>query len=469
MLEEPVETPVVNDPLNSWRACSAYQQPEYPDPKALKQVVADLRTRPPLVFAGEVDQLLDQIDQAGQGRAFILTGGDCAETFAENTADRLRLKIQTILQMAIVLTYGASLPVVKLGRMAGQYAKPRSQNYETIDGVTLPVYRGDAVNSFEFTASSRTPDPQRLISLYTRSSATLNLIRAFTQGGYADLRRVQDWNRGFTSNPAYKRYETLAAEIDRAIAFMDAAGVDCEETRKADFYSAHEALLLEYESAMTRMDSRTGGWYNTSAHYLWIGERTRQVDGAHVEQLARVRNPIGVKIGPNTTPEDLFRLQDKLNPLNRGGRLSFITRMGAGVLPEKLPPLLEAVKQDGRKVTWICDPMHGNTITSHSGYKTRKFEAIMQEIREFFSAHTQAGTVPGGIHVEMTGDDVTEVLGGASPLADADLNRRYETVVDPRLNHQQSLETAFQVAEMLQEHHASLGAHPLRKVVEPWG
>lgn len=453
--------------FESWKTKKAVQQPIYSDQEVLASVLQDLRSRPPLVFAGEVDSLKKLMAEAAQGRAFALTGGDCAETFAESTADRLRLKIQTILQMAIVLTYGASLPIIKMGRMAGQYAKPRSSDFETVDGVTLPSYRGDAVNGIAFTAEDRQPDPYRLIDTYTRSGTSLNLIRAFTQGGYADLHRVHEWNRGFTTNPAYKRFEDLAEQIDLAIAFMEAAGVNFEELRVVDFYSAHEALLLEYEAAMTRIDSRTGQLYNTSAHYLWIGERTRQVDGAHVEQLAQVQNPIGVKIGPQVEIDDLLRLQDKLNPNNEPGRLSFITRMGSENLPESLPPILEAMKADGRYLTWICDPMHGNTITSNSGYKTRRFEKIMSEVAGFFAAHEAAGTVAGGIHVELTGDDVTEVLGGAETVTDEGLNLRYETVVDPRLNHQQSLEMAFQVAQMLHERHKRWG-NPLRPKLEPW-
>lgn len=437
--------------IESWRNFPARQQPIYPDSSLLDATVADLRTRPPLVFAGEVDKLKNALAKVGQGKGFVLTGGDCAETFAESTADRVRLKVQTILQMAIVLTYGASMPIIKMGRMAGQYAKPRSVDTETIGDVTLPSYRGDAVNSYEFTAQARQPDPHRLLDMYTRSGTSLNLIRAFTQGGYADLHHVLDWNRGFTENPSYAKYENLAAQISRAIAFMDASGVNCEEIRTVDFYSAHEALLLEYESAMMRIDSRTGGLYNTSAHYLWIGERTRNPEEAHVQQLAMVKNPIGVKIGPNADKNDLLRLIEVLNPTNEQGRLSFITRMGNEQIGEKLPPLLEAVKSEGKEVVWICDPMHGNTISATNGLKTRRFNDIMSEVRGFFAVHSEMGTVPGGIHVELTGDDVTEVLGGAEEVTDEGLKQRYETLVDPRLNHQQSLELAFEVAQMLQE------------------
>lgn len=439
-------------PWEAWRSKRALQQPSYPDSEALDSVLAELRSQPPLVFAGEVDDLRKNLGAASRGEAFVLTGGDCAETFAEATADHLRLKIQTLLQMAVVLTYGASLPVIKIGRIAGQYAKPRSSDMETRGDVTLPSYRGDAVNSFEFTPESRIPDPTRLLDLYHHAASTLNLIRAFTRGGYADLRLVHHWNRGFTANPAYARYESLAEEIHRAVKFLEAAGVSsAAQMRSVDLFSSHEALLLDYESAMTRIDSRTGDPYNTSGHFLWIGERTRGVDDAHVELLAHVRNPIGVKLGPTTSIDDMRRLVDRLNPEGEEGRLTFITRMGADKIRHALPPLLEAQARDGRPVTWVTDPMHGNTITSSTGYKTRRFETIMDEVTGFFEAHREAGTVPGGIHVELTGDDVTEVLGGSEQLDEEALRDRYETLVDPRLNHQQSLEMAFQVAEYLKK------------------
>ena len=434
---------------SAWRHLPALQQPAYPDEAALADVVADLRRRPPLVFAGEVDSLRAQMAAASRGRAFVLMGGDCAETFHENTANHIRLKLQTILQMAAVLTYGASTPVVKIGRMAGQYAKPRSRADETRDGVTLPSYRGDSVNDYAFTPRARTPDPRRMLDAYLRAGTTLNLIRSFTMGGYADLREVHSWNRGFTANPAYKRFEAFAEEIDRAMRFMEAAGVDFDALRQVDFYSAHEALLLEYEDAMIRVDSRSGRLYDTSAHLLWVGERTRGPQDAHVTLLTGVHNPVGVKIGPDTAPDDVVALIDRLNPTGEAGRLSLITRMGAGRLREALPPLVEAVRADGRPVTWITDPMHGNTITADNGYKTRRFEAIMEEVRAFFEVHRALGTVPGGIHVELTGDDVTEVLGGGEHIDEAGLAERYETLVDPRLNHQQSLEMAFELAEML--------------------
>ncbi|WP_424924118.1 class II 3-deoxy-7-phosphoheptulonate synthase [Actinomyces bowdenii] len=435
--------------IPAWRDRPALQQPAYPDAEALAAVGADLRSRPPLVFAGEVDALRAQMAAAAQGRAFVLMGGDCAESFEAGSATSIRLKVQTILQMAAVLTYAASTPVVKIGRMAGQYAKPRSVETETREGLTLPSYRGDSVNGHAFTAQARTPDPARMLEAYLRSGTTLNLVRAFTMGGYADLREVHSWNRGFTANPAYKRFESFAGEIDRAMRFMEAAGVDFEALRQVDFYAAHEALLLEYEDAMIRQDSRTGRLYGTSAHLLWVGERTRGAEDAHVALLEGIHNPVGVKIGPSTTPQELIDLIDHLNPAGEPGRLSLITRMGAERIRQALPPLIEAVRGDGRPVTWITDPMHGNTITSDNGYKTRRFDTIMEEVRGFFEVHREMGTVPGGIHVELTGDDVTECLGGGEHIDEAALARRYETLVDPRLNHQQSLEMAFEVAELL--------------------
>jgi len=435
--------------LDAWRALPAEQQPEWPDAAALAAVGAQLAALPPMVFAGEADLLTDRLAAAGRGEAFVLQGGDCAETFAEATADTIRNKIKTILQMAAVLTYGASLPVVKLGRMAGQYAKPRSADTETRDGITLPAYRGDAINGHEFSTESRTPDPRRLVEAYHRSVATLNLIRAFTTGGYADLRRVHEWNRGFTANPAYARYEQVAAEIDRAMRFMAACGADFDALRTVEFFSSHEALLLDYERPLTRIDSRTGTPYDCSAHFLWIGERTRRLDGAHVDFLSRVRNPIGVKLGPRTTADDALALMDRLNPTDQPGRLTFVTRMGADRVRDALPAVVEKVTASGRPVTWICDPMHGNTISSSSGYKTRRLSDVLDEVRGFFDVHRALGSVPGGLHIELTGDDVTEVLGGSEEIDDAGLAVRYETLVDPRLNHQQSLEVAFQVAEMI--------------------
>ena len=430
----------------------AAQQPTWPDAAAVKEAVAELESFPPLVFAGECDNLKAKIAQAAEGNAFWLQGGDCAETFAGATADSIRNRIKTILQMAAVLQYFSSLPVVKVGRMAGQFAKPRSNDNETREGVTLPAYRGDAVNDLEFTTKSRTPDPKRLVRVYNTSSATLNLVRAFTQGGFADLRQVHTWNRGFAADARFSaRYEEMANEIGRAIQFMQSAGVDPESFRSVDFYSSHEALILEYEKALTRIDSRTENPYDVSAHFLWIGERTRQLDGAHMDFAQKIHNPIGVKLGPKTTPEEVLAIIAKLNPNNEAGRLTFITRMGAGLIREKLPALIESVKKSGATVLWVCDPMHGNTYEAPSGYKTRKFDDVLDEVRGFFEVHKKLGTHPGGIHIELTGDDVTECVGGGDQISHEDLASRYESACDPRLNHTQSLELAFLVAEMLRD------------------
>jgi 3-deoxy-7-phosphoheptulonate synthase len=437
--------------LDMWRDLPAAQQPGWPDRDLLARVTAELASYPPLVFAGECDCLKADIAAAARGEAFFLQGGDCAETFTEVNADRIRNKIKTLLQMAVVLTYGASLPVLKVGRMAGQYAKPRSKPTEIRDGVELPAYRGDAVNDYAFDPSSRTPDPRRLLRVYHSSSATLNLLRAFTKGGFADLRHVHEWNQGFVASSANTRYEAMARDIDRAMRFMAACGGDFDALRTVDFYSSHEGLLLDYERPLTRIDSRTGMPYNVSAHFVWIGERTRQLDGAHIDLMSRVRNPLGVKLGPETTPEEAVALVDRLDPQREPGRLTFIARMGADRVCQALPPLVKAVNDVAPDVLWVCDPMHGNTFESGSGFKTRRFEAVMDEVRGFFDVHTRLGTVPGGLHVELTGDDVTECMGGAEHIDDADLAARYETVCDPRLNHQQSLEMAFLVAEMLSE------------------
>ncbi|MEZ7897703.1 MAG: 3-deoxy-7-phosphoheptulonate synthase class II [Flaviflexus sp.] len=438
--------------LEHWRELPAKHQPAWPDANQVRSVGDYLRSMPPLVFAGEADTLKEQIAKAGRGEAFILQGGDCAETFADSiSAARIRAKIQTILQMAIILTYGAALPVVKIGRMAGQYAKPRSNPLETRDGVELPSYMGDAVNGHDFTPEQRIPDPERMVDAYHRSATTLNLIRAFTSGGFADMSKVHEWNKGFTENPAYKKYEKMAEDIDWALRFMKAAGIDSPTLRTVDMYSSHEALLLEYETAMTRIDQRTTQPYNTSAHFLWIGERTRDLDGAHVELLSHVRNPIGVKLGPTTTVDTALRLMDKLNPEGEEGRLTFITRMGASKIRDILPALVEGVAKDGRPVTWMTDPMHGNTITASNGYKTRRMEDIIDEVRGFFDVHIAQGTIPGGVHIELTGDSVTEVLGGSEELSEEILSQRYETLVDPRLNHRQSLELAFLVSQMLRD------------------
>ncbi len=450
-MNEPVVAadPAVLAGLDNYVNLPAAQQPIWPDQAAVSSARAELSKLPPLVFAGEVDILRTRLAAAAEGKAFLLQGGDCAETFADATADRIRNRVKTLLQMAVVLTYGASLPVIKMGRMAGQFAKPRSSNDETREGVTLPAYRGDAVNGYDFTTESRTANPQRLLSAYHTSASTLNLIRAFTQGGFADLRSVHEWNSGFTNNPANARYESLAKEIDRAIKFMAACGADFDALKTTEFYVSHEALLFDYERPMTRIDSRTGTPYDTSGHLVWIGERTRQLDGAHVDFMSRIRNPIGVKLGPSTSTDDVLALIDKLDPNREPGRLTFISRMGAPKIREALPRLVEAVRDAGAKPLWITDPMHGNGITTKNGYKSRRFDDVMDEVRGFFEVHRAAGTVPGGIHVELTGDDVAECLGGSEHIDEATLEERYESLCDPRLNHSQSLELAFLVAEAL--------------------
>jgi 3-deoxy-7-phosphoheptulonate synthase len=431
----------------------AAQQPQWPggrDGAPVQAAVTKLKSLPPLVFAGECDDLKAKIAQAASGNAFWLQGGDCAETFAAATADSIRNRIKTILQMAAVLQYYSSIPVVKVGRMAGQFAKPRSNDFETRGEVTLPAYRGDAVNDLEFTESARTPNPQRLVDVYNTSAATLNLVRAFTQGGFADLRRVHEWNKGFIRDSSVgDRYDAMAKEIDRALSFMKSAGVDPESFKSVDFYSSHEALILEYEKSLTRIDSRTGNPYDVSAHFLWIGERTRQLDGAHVDFASKITNPIGVKLGPKSTVDDALRLIDRLDPNREPGRLTFITRMGAGKIRESLPALVDGVTKSGAQVLWVCDPMHGNTFETATGYKTRQFDDVMDEVKGFFEVHKSLGTHPGGIHIELTGDDVTECLGGGEKISESDLASRYESACDPRLNHSQSLELAFLVAEML--------------------
>jgi 3-deoxy-7-phosphoheptulonate synthase len=449
-VNQPVSQPVPD--LATLHALGAAQQPSYPDRAAVDEVVQRLRSYPPLVFAGECDELKDKLAAVARGEAFLLQGGDCAETFDGVTADNVRNKLRVLLQMAVVLTYAASVPVVKVGRIAGQYAKPRSSDLETRDGLTLPAYRGDAVNGFDFTESARMPDPQRLVDVYHSSAATLNLVRAFVTGGYADLRQVHTWNTDFVrSSEVGRRYEKVAKEIDRALTFMQAIGADPDEFHRVDFHSSHEALVLEYEHAMTRIDSRTGSPYDVSAHFLWIGERTRQLDGAHVELLSRVRNPIGVKLGPTTTPDDAIALAGRLNPDNEPGRLTFVTRFGADRIRDGLPALVEKVVAAGLDVAWVCDPMHGNTFEASSGYKTRRFGDVIEEVQGFFDVHRSLGTWPGGLHVELTGDDVTECIGGGEELLEAGLSERYESVCDPRLNRVQSLELAFLVAEMLRQ------------------
>ncbi|MEY4163316.1 MAG: hypothetical protein RLZZ79_268 [Actinomycetota bacterium] len=430
----------------------AAQQPAWPDREELSTAVSELKALPPLVFAGECDNLKARIAAAANGEAFWLQGGDCAETFKGATADSIRNRIKTILQMAAVLQYGASLPVIKVGRMAGQFAKPRSNDLERRGEIELPAYRGDAVNDLEFTEAARRPDPNRLVKVYHTSSATLNLVRAFTQGGFADLRLVHEWNKGFVKDSNIgARYEAMANEIGRALDFMRSAGINPEEFKTVDFYSSHEALILEYEKALTRIDSRTGLPYDVSAHFLWIGERTRQLDGAHIDFAKKIRNPIGVKLGPKTSVSDALNLINVLDPDREPGRLTFITRMGAGKIREALPPLVEAVTKSGAKVLWVCDPMHGNTYEAPSGYKTRRFDDVLDEVRGFFEVHQNLGTHPGGIHIELTGDDVTECVGGGAEISHEDLAMRYETACDPRLNHTQSLELAFLLAEMLRD------------------
>ncbi|HMD11832.1 MAG TPA: 3-deoxy-7-phosphoheptulonate synthase class II [Marmoricola sp.] len=438
--------------LPELHARGAAQQPTYADPAVVEATVARLRRMPPLVFAGECDELKAKLAAVARGEAFLLQGGDCAETFDGVTADNVRNKLRVLLQMAVVLTYAASVPVVKLGRLAGQYAKPRSSDEETRDGVTLPAYRGDAVNGYPFTPEARRHDPARLLEVYHSSAATLNLVRAFVTGGYADLRQVHTWNTDFVRDSAVgARYEKLAQEIDRAMSFMHAIGADPDEFHRVDFHSSHEGLVLEYEHAMTRIDSRTRTPYDVSSHFVWIGERTRQIDGAHVELFSRIRNPIGAKLGPTTTPDDAIALAGRLNPDNEPGRLTFITRMGAGRIRDALPPLVEKVTAAGVEVAWVCDPMHGNTFEASSGYKTRRFDDVIAEVQGFFDVHRAVGTWPGGVHVELTGDDVTECVGGGEELAEIDLGNRYESVCDPRLNRVQSLELAFLVAEMLRK------------------
>jgi len=435
--------------LDNYRNLEAAQQPTWPDQAKLEEVKAILAKYPPLVFAGEVDILKSRLAQAAAGKAFLLQGGDCAETFADATADRIRNRVKTMLQMAVVLTYGASMPVVKMGRMAGQFAKPRSSDTETREGLELPAYRGDAVNGYDFTLESRTADPTRLLQAYNTSASTLNLIRAFTMGGFADLRSVHEWNKGFTDNPANSRYETMAREIDKAIKFMAACGADFNELRTTEFYTSHEGLLFDYERPMTRIDSRTGTPYDTSAHFIWIGERTRKLDGAHMDFLSRVRNPLGVKLGPNTSVDDVLALIEKLDPEREPGRLTLISRMGAGKIREALPKLVKAVRDSGAQPLWVTDPMHGNGITTANGYKSRRFDDVMDEVRGFFEVHRDLGTFPGGVHIELTGDDVAECLGGSEHIDEATLESRYESLCDPRLNHSQSLELAFLVAEEL--------------------
>jgi 3-deoxy-7-phosphoheptulonate synthase len=437
----------------TWEDLPAAQQPSWPDPQQLAQVRAELHESPGLVVADECDTLRERLAAVSRGEAFLLQGGDCAETFAGVTADAVRDKLRTILQMAVVLTYAASVPVVKVGRMAGQYAKPRSADIEALTG--LPSYRGDAVNDLSPTADARVPDPTRMLKAYAASAMTLNLVRAYTRGGLADLRAVHDWNQDFVRrSPAGQRYERVARDIDKALAFMRACGIDLDREQSmhgVEFFASHEALLLDYETPLTRYDADRQASYDLSAHMVWIGERTRALDGAHVEFARSIANPIGVKLGPGVSPDDAVALAERLDPDRIPGRLTFISRTGANRVRDVLPPLVEKVRAEGVVVTWVCDPMHGNTVTSPSGYKTRHFDDVIDEVRGFFEVHHALGTYPGGVHVELTGDDVTECLGGAHDLVEADLAGRYETACDPRLNTGQAIELAFLVAEMLRE------------------
>ncbi|QMV61195.1 3-deoxy-7-phosphoheptulonate synthase class II [Pseudomonas berkeleyensis] len=438
---------------DSWRVKPIQQQPEYPDATHLSRVEQTLAGYPPLVFAGEARELRRQFAEVTQGRAFLLQGGDCAESFAEFSAAKIRDTFKVLLQMAIVMTFAAGCPVVKVGRMAGQFAKPRSSGEETIDGVTLPAYRGDIVNGIGFDLASRVPDPERLMQAYHQATASLNLLRAFAQGGFADLHQVHQWNLDFIANSALaEKYHQLAGRIDETLAFMRAVGMDsAPQLRETSFFTAHEALLLNYEEAFVRRDSLTGRWYDCSAHMLWIGDRTRQLDGAHVEFMRGIENPIGVKVGPSMDPDELIRLIDALNPDNDPGRLNLIVRMGADKVEAHFPRLLRKVQSEGRQVLWSSDPMHGNTIKASSGYKTRDFAQILSEVRQFFAVHQAEGTYAGGIHIEMTGQNVTECIGGSRPITEDGLSDRYHTHCDPRMNADQSLELAFMIAETLKQ------------------
>ncbi|OUL58062.1 3-deoxy-7-phosphoheptulonate synthase [Pseudoalteromonas ulvae] len=440
---------------NSWRQKPIVQQPEYPDAAQLAEVEKQLNSAPPLVFAEETRSLYKELAAVCEGKAFLLQGGDCAESFSDFNAANIRDTFKTIMQMAVVLTYGGKCPVVKIARMAGQYAKPRSTDYETIDGVSLPSYRGDIINNFEFTPEARIPDPQRLMTAYHHSAATLNLLRAFAQGGLADLHQVNRWNMSFVAaNPLKDKYQRLADRIQDSLEFMEVCGINSTNApslRETDLYTSHEALLLGYEEALTRRDHLSGDWYDCSAHFVWIGERTRQLDHAHIEFFRGIKNPIGVKVGPGMDPDELIRLIDAVNPENIPGRLTLITRMGADVLPEKLPALVRRVQEEGRKVVWSSDPMHGNTEKANTGYKTRSFNNILREISQFFAVHKSEGSYPGGIHLEMTGQHVTECTGGAYGLSEHDLAQRYRTQCDPRLNADQVLELGFLVADLLKD------------------
>jgi 3-deoxy-7-phosphoheptulonate synthase len=445
---------------SSWRSRPVQQLPAYADQGALAEVERRLATYPPLVFAGEARTLQERLGEVAAGQAFLLQGGDCAEAFADFQADKIRDTLRVLLQMAVVLTFGAGMPVVKLGRIAGQFAKPRSAPIEVLGDAELPSYRGDIVNAIEFEAAAREPDPARQLQAYSQAAATLNLLRAFTQGGYASLTRVHQWTLGFLDrSPQGERYRDMAHRITEALEFMQACGVTdltTPEINRTQLYTSHEALLLGFEEAMTRVDSTSGRWYDTSAHFLWVGDRTRQLDGAHVEFCRGIANPLGVKAGPSMTVEDLLRLCDALNPQNEPGRLTVISRMGYDKVEKHLPTLVRALQREGRAVVWACDPMHGNTVKSSSGYKTRPFDRILTEVRSFFAVHKAEGSHAGGIHLEMTGQDVTECTGGAQAITDAGLQDRYHTYCDPRLNAQQALEMAFLMAEALKEERQGL-------------
>jgi 3-deoxy-7-phosphoheptulonate synthase len=447
--------------IDGWRARPVEQQPDYPDATALAQVETRLRTYPPLVFAGEARNLRRALADVSAGEAFLLQGGDCAESFAEFHPDNIRDTFRVLLQMSVVLAFGGSLPVVKVGRIAGQFAKPRSASTEEQGGVSLPSYRGDIVNGIEFDEKARVADPARLLQAYAQSASTLNLIRAFSHGGYSALRRVHGWNLGFVADsPQGERYRALANRITESLDFMEACGLTAETTpvlRETDFYTSHEALLLGYEQALTRIDSTSGDWYDTSAHFLWIGDRTRQLDGAHVEFLRGIGNPIGFKAGPSLDVDEALRLIERLNPENEPGRLTIICRMGADKVADRLPPLVRRVESAGMNVVWSCDPMHANTIKSSTGYKTRRFDMILSEVRDFFAVHDAEGTYAGGVHFEMTGRDVTECLGGAQEITEEGLADRYHTHCDPRLNASQSLELAFLLADMLKQRKMGAG------------
>ena len=437
---------------SNWRAKPRVQMPEYTDAEALNAVEAQLAKYPPLVFAGEARTLKNHLAAAGRGEAFLLQGGDCAESFEQFSADAIRDTFKVMLQMAMVLTYGAKVPVVKVGRMAGQFAKPRSAPTEVKDGVELPSYRGDIINELDFTPESRIPDPSKMLRAYTQAAATLNLLRAFSTGGYADVHQVHQWTLGFTEGEKASKYREMAGRISDTLDFIKAAGVTGDQAHSlstVEFYTSHEALLLEYEEALCRRDSTSGNWLAGSGHMIWIGDRTRQPDGAHVEFCRGVLNPVGLKCGPTTSAEDLKVLMSKLNPTNEAGKLTLIARFGAGKVGENLPRLVKAVQEEGANVTWVCDPMHGNVIKSATGYKTRPFDSILREVREFFGVHEAEGTIPGGVHFEMTGLDVTECTGGVREVTEEDLSDRYHTACDPRLNASQSLELAFLVAEEL--------------------